>query len=78
MNFRADLLARLMVYLGGNSDLVQCQDQEDGREELRIPHVHFEKGVGEGKGPYRWFRSGSSMGHPSVSGPMLASHTLPC
>jgi hypothetical protein len=77
MHSPADLLARLMVYLGGNPDLVQCENQEDGCEELRVPHVHFEEGAGEGKGPHRWFRSGSSMGHPRVNDPMLGSHTLP-
>lgn len=47
--------------------MVQCQDQEVGRQELRFSHVHFEEGAGEGEGPYRWFRSGSSLGYPSVS-----------
>lgn len=47
--------------------MVQCQDQEVGCQELRFSHVHFEEGAGEGEGPYRWFRSRSSLGYPSVS-----------
>jgi hypothetical protein len=47
--------------------MVQCQDQEVGRQELRFSHVHFEEGAGEGERPYRWLRSGSSLGYPSVS-----------
>ena len=38
---KADLVARLVVHLGGNPDLVQCQDQENGREELCFPYVYF-------------------------------------
>ena len=78
MDSPADLAAGVVVYLGGNPDLVQCQNQEDGREELRIPHVHLEQGAGEGKRPHRWFRAGGSMGHPSVSNPTCDSHPLPC
>jgi hypothetical protein len=47
--------------------MVQCQDQEVGRQELCFSHVHFEEGAGEGERPYRRFRPGSSLGYPSVS-----------
>ena len=56
--------------------MVQCQDQEVGRQELRFSHVHFEKGTGEGERPYRRFRPRSSLGYPSVSDTMLAIRQL--
>jgi hypothetical protein len=56
--------------------MVQCQNQKVGRQELRFPNVHFEEGAGEGERPYRWFRSGSSLGNPSVSDTMPAIRQL--
>ena len=56
--------------------MVQCQDQEVGRQELRFSHVHFEEGAGEGERPYRRFRSRSSLGHPSVSDTMTVIRQL--
>jgi prolyl-tRNA synthetase len=51
--------------------MVQCQNQKDGCEKLRLPHVHLQEGAGEGERSYRWIRSGSRMGDPSVSDPTL-------
>jgi hypothetical protein len=56
--------------------MVQCQDQEVGRQELCVSHVHIEEGAGEGERPYCWFRSGSSLGYPCVSETMPATKPL--
>jgi hypothetical protein len=34
-----------MVYMGGNPELVQYQNQENGREELWLSNVHLQEGA---------------------------------
>lgn len=60
-------LACVILYLGGNTTMVQQENKKAWCEELLVPDVCLARRTGEGEGPYRWLCGGGSMGHTCVS-----------
>lgn len=60
------LLACIVLYLGGNSAMVQQENKKAWCEELLVPNVCLARRTGEGEGPYRGLCGRGGMGHTCV------------